>query len=158
MISESYDELDWFWDYLSFQPPMIPYREFRAVTGVESICCELVGIMFSSNALFVMDLSEIAKVSIWVHEFVEIALSGVITEILKLRPLISIPVRLFDERLGWRHADFCHYLAALTTGQGWWDDEYNYCNMEADDVWLWMKSTIKNSLKEDVKIKRGKER
>jgi hypothetical protein len=157
MLTESYNSLDWFWDYLSFQPPMLSYRELGGIEGGGGFGPGSVGIMFSSNSLFVMDLSEIAEVDIWIHEFVEIALSGVITEILKLRPLISIPVHLFDERLGWRHAGFCHYLAALTTGQGWWDNEYNYYSMESDDVWLWMESAIKNNLKDDVKMERCKE-
>ena len=157
MLTESYDELDRFWDYLSFQPPMLLHREFRNIEGCAGYGSGFVGLMFSSNILFVMNRSEIADIDIWVHEFVEVALSGLITEILKLRPFKSIPVHLFGERVGWRFACFCHWLAALTTGQGWLDKEYNHCNMEADDVWPWMESAIKNSLKEDAKIERGKE-
>ena len=151
ILSESYDTLDWCWDYLSFQPPMLSYREFRSIEGCAGYGSGFVGLMFSSNILFVMNRAEIADVNIWVHEFVEISLSGVVTKILNLRSFKSIPVHLFDERLGWRYAGFCHWLAALTTGQGWMDKEYNHCNMEADDVWSWMESAIKNSLKDDVK-------
>lgn len=157
MISESYDFLDWFWDYSSFQPPMLSCGELMSMNIEGGRGPGFVGIMFSSTSLFIMHISEFVDVDMWVHEFVEISLSGIITEILELRPLISIPVCLFDTRLGWCSAGFCHYLAALTTGQGWSDEKYDHCTMEADEVWPWMESAIKNNLKEDIKIERCKE-
>lgn len=157
MLTESYDELDRFWDYLSFQPPMLSQREFMSIEGSMGHRPGSMPVMFGSYILFVVNILEIADIDTWVHEFVEMSLSGVITKILELRPFMAIPVRLFDERLGWRFAGFCHYLAALTTGQGWWDEKCDHCTMEADEVWSWMEFAIKNSLKEDIKIERDEE-
>lgn len=142
MLPASYDSLDWFFE-ASFQPQMRPRGRFDTFKwsmwyGYEGD----VGAQFGPDAVFIMPMSETADVDTWVHEFVEAAVSGIVTNILELRPFIDIPVYLFAEGDGWCRVCFCHLLASLTTGQGDRDEEYNYCTMEADDVWPWVESCL----------------
>jgi hypothetical protein len=144
MISESYDDLDWYFEG-SFQPPMESCWQFDFFKWNKYM-----GIQFGPGRLFIMDVSEVIDIDTWVHEFVEVAVAEIITDILELEPLEPILVHMFDERIGWWHVCFCHLLAALTTGQGWWDEDYNNCIMESDEVWQYVESSlehIKNGLK-----------
>jgi len=148
MLPDSYESLDWFFED-SFQPLMRPRGRFDSFRWIVWYGYEgEVGAQFGPDALFIIDKSEANDVDTWVHEFVEAAVSGVVTNVLELRPFMDMPVYMFDERVGRWIVCFCHLLASLTTGQGWWNDEDDYCTMEADDVWPCIESSlslIKNS-------------
>lgn len=142
MLPDSYESLDWFFED-SFQPLLRPRGRFDSFIWVVRYGYEgEVGAQLGPDAMFIMPESELNDVDTWVHEFVEVAVSGLITEVLELRPFVNIPVYLFDENDGWYKVCFGHLLAALTTGQGGRDEEYNYCTMEADDVWPWAESCL----------------
>jgi len=147
MMSNFYEDLDCYFEG-SFQPPMESHWAFDLFKWNK-----YVGAWFGPERLFIMDVSEIIDVNAWVHEFVEVAVAEIVTDILELKPLEPISVHMFDERIGWWHVCFCHLLAALTTGQGWWDDDYNNRTMESDEVWQYVESSlehIKNGLKYEV--------
>lgn len=142
MNGKSYDHVDRYFDCPTFQPLIIPRGEFGILKWPLIYGFGYVGVMLGSNILFIMEESEVADVDTWIHEFVEAAVSGVVTEVLEFRPFAPVPVYLSDERVGQWYACFCHLLAALTTGQGWLNEEYNHYIMEADDVWQWLESSV----------------
>lgn len=153
MNGNSYDDLDCYFEN-SFQPLISPRGRFDSFKWnwwygrAGSI-----KVKFGPDISFIVPASEIIDIVVWVHEFIEMTISGIITNTLKLKPFINIPVYLFNKEVGWWKVCFCHLLAALTTGQRWKDKKNNYHTTEAGEVWVLVKSAVKNNLKEDIKWK-----